>query len=31
MLSLRFEADTEQEREKIKNTLMTALRKFGVK
>jgi phosphomannomutase/phosphoglucomutase len=31
MLSLRFEADSEQEREKIKNTLMNALRKFGVK
>ena len=30
MLSLRFEADTEQEREKIKGMLMAALRKFGV-
>ncbi len=30
MLSLRFEADTEQEREKIKGTLMAALKKFGV-
>lgn len=31
ILSLRFEADSEQEREKIKNTLMTALKKFGIK
>jgi phosphomannomutase/phosphoglucomutase len=30
MLSLRFEADTEQERERIKGMLMAALKKFGV-